>query len=344
MAMKKTIFDLTQDELENEFRQVGFEKYRAKQVIDWVNAGKISFDEMTNVPTKIKKFLNDNFIFPIMKMEKKLVSKQDDTKKYLFKLFDGNIIETVLMKYDYGYSICISSQVGCLMGCGFCASTLKSKERDLSSYEMAGQIYGVQKDENIRISNVVVMGSGEPFDNYEEIIKFIKIANNEKKLGIGQRHITISTCGIVQKIYEFADLNLQINLAISLHSADQVKRESIMPIAKRYDLNSLKKAVQYYIKKTNRKVAFEYSLIEGFNDEIEDAKKLVQYIKGTLSYVNLIPINPIDEKNHNRPNSLKIKKFAKYLEENGINVSIRKEMGADINGACGQLRINELKK
>lgn len=336
--MKKNIYDISLENLRDILVLNGFEKYRARQVFDKLNAGISSFDNINNIPKKLRLFLNENFYIEKLTLVKRLVSKKDSTKKYLFELADGNTVETVLMMHNYGSSICISSQVGCLMGCAFCASGLNSKIRDLRSSEMAGQIYEVSNIEHIRIDNVVVMGSGEPFDNYENLMKLIKTINDPNRLNIGQRHITVSTCGIVPKIYDFADENLQVNLAISLHSADNEKRKQLMPIAKKYELDSLKKAADYYIKKTGRKLSYEYSLIKNFNDSRADADKLIRFAGNKLVYVNLIPINTVKENSFERPEKETIEFFEKYLKKNKVNAVVRKEMGSDINGACGQLR------
>lgn len=342
--MKENFEVIPKEKLKEIFVENGFKSYRLNQVYDGLKRGINTFNEINNIPKDLKNFLNNMYYVESMEIHKKLISKIDGTRKYLLKLFDDNIIEAVLMKYKYGYSVCISSQVGCYMGCKFCASTINSKVRDLTYIEMEKQIKKISEDIGKRISNIVVMGSGEPFDNYDNTIKFIKKVNDEKGLNIGQRHITISTCGIVDKIYDFADLNLQVNLAISLHSCIQEKREEIMPIAKKFNLIELKKAVDYYIEKTNRKVSYEYALIEGFNDDKEDIDSLISFSKDNLIYVNLIPINPISERNYKKPNLEKIYKIQKILLKNAINATVRREMGSDINGACGQLRINELNK
>jgi len=289
------------------------------------------------------------------------------------KLDDGNIIECVLMKYKFGLSVCISSQVGCLMGCTFCASTIGSKVRDLSSGEMIGQILAMSNDVGEKISNVVIMGSGEPFDNYENLLKFFDLrkivlliiigifsvfgfscskTGNEKQdlvmskdtLNIGARHITVSTCGLADKIIDFADRKLQINLAISLHNPSQEKRSQIMPISRKFNIQELMEAVEYYISKTNRRVTYEYALINKVNDSEEDAKLLVKLVKKQLCHINLIPVNSTEHSNYRKPDNIRIQNFMNILSKNGINATIRREMGTDINGACGQLRISAISK
>ena len=260
------------------------------------------------------------------------------------KLDDGNIIECVLMKYKFGLSVCISSQVGCLMGCTFCASTIGSKVRDLSSGEMIGQILAMSNDVGEKISNVVIMGSGEPFDNYENLLKFFDLVMSKDTLNIGARHITVSTCGLADKIIDFADRKLQINLAISLHNPSQEKRSQIMPISRKFNIQELMEAVEYYISKTNRRVTYEYALINKVNDSEEDAKLLVKLVKKQLCHINLIPVNSTEHSNYRKPDNIRIQNFMNLLSKNGINATIRREMGTDINGACGQLRISAISK
>lgn len=260
------------------------------------------------------------------------------------KLYDGNIIECVLMKYKFGLSVCISSQVGCLMGCTFCASTVGSKVRDLSAGEMIGQILAMSNDVGEKISNIVIMGSGEPFDNYENLLKFFDLIMSKDTLNIGARHITVSTCGLADKIIDFADRKLQINLAISLHNPNQEKRSQIMPISRKFNIQELMGAVEYYISKTNRRVTYEYALINEVNDSEEDAKLLAKLVKKQLCHINLIPVNSTDHSNYRKPDNTRIQNFMNILSKNGINATIRREMGTDINGACGQLRISVISK
>lgn len=342
--MKKNILDYQFDEFQNILIENGFEKYRAKQIYPLVYKGMKTFDEINNIPKNLKDFMLENFVVNSVSIYEKLQSKKDYTKKYLMKLEDGNIIECVLMKYKFGLSACISSQVGCLMGCTFCASTVGSKVRDLSSGEMIGQILAMSNDVGEKISNIVIMGSGEPFDNYGNLLKFFDLVMSKDTLNIGARHITVSTCGLADKIIDFADRKLQINLAISLHNPNQEKRSQIMPISRKFKIDELMRAVGYYISKTNRRVTYEYALINEVNDSEEDAKLLVQLVKNQLCHINLIPVNSTEHSNYKKPDNIRIQKFMNILSKNGINATIRREMGTDINGACGQLRISAISK
>ncbi|SHJ55607.1 23S rRNA m(2)A-2503 methyltransferase [Clostridium cavendishii DSM 21758] len=318
--------------------------FRAKQVFDWLYKDINSFDDMKNVPKTLIEKLKTNFYIGLPEIVEVFESKEDDTKKMLLALKDGNLIETVLMKYKHGNSICVSSQVGCRMGCKFCASTIDGRIRDLTAGEILAQVILGQKVLNDRISNIVLMGSGEPFDNYENVIKFLSLVNADYGLNIGQRHITLSTCGIVPKIYELADLDTQITLAISLHSVTDEKRKQIMPIANKYSIDEILKACRYFIEKTKRRVTFEYSLVKGVNDGSEDAKALGKLLKGMLCHVNLIPVNEIKENEFRRPSKSDIDRFAEILKGYGVEATVRREMGTDINAACGQLRRSYLKE
>lgn len=295
---------------------------------------------MTNISKDIKNKLKDNFYIGVPQTVNKYTSNIDGTQKFLFKYRDGNIIESVIMKYKYGNTICVSTQVGCRMGCKFCASTIGGIVRNLTHGEIAGQILRAQSEINERISNVVLMGSGEPLDNYDNVIKFIKLINSEEGLNIGQRHITLSTCGIVPKIKELADKELQITLAISLHAPSDDIRKTMMPIANKYSLNEIVDACRYYSVKTNRRITFEYALVKGVNDKKEHAKELCNLLKGLLCHVNLIPINEIKENDYKKSNMKDIDAFKETLTRCGIETTIRREMGSDINAACGQLRKN----
>lgn len=334
----KDILGYNLDSLSEWLISVGEKGFRAKQIQDWLYKGVNDFEEMKNLSQSTLRKLNEAFFLGMPEIYKKFTSKEDGTVKYLLKLYDGNIIECVLMRYKHGNSVCISSQVGCRMGCTFCASTLDGRIRDLSYSEMLGQIIVVSKDIAERISNVVIMGSGEPFDNYENTLMFMKEANQKKGLGIGARHITVSTCGIVPKIYELADEGFQATLAISLHAVNNVMREKSMPITKKYSIEEVLEACEYYTAKTNRRVSFEYALISGFNDSVKDAETLGKLLKGTLSHVNLIPLNEVEECGLKKSNMKTVEKFKKILLNNGIETTVRREMGADINAACGQLR------
>ena len=271
-------------------------------------------------------------------MEKRQISKIDGTNKFLFCLKDGNMVESVLMKYKHGNSVCISSQVGCRMGCRFCASTLDGLERNLTPSEMLRQVYQIQKITGERVSNIVIMGTGEPLDNYDNFLKFIHMVSDEHGLNISQRNITASTCGIVPNIRRLAEEKLQITLALSLHGSNQEKRRSLMPVANKYELHEVLEACDYYFEKTGRRITFEYSLVHGVNDTPEDAKELMEILKDRNCHLNLIPVNPIKERNYEKPDKKSAENFKNKLEKNGINVTIRREMGSDIDGACGQLR------
>lgn len=317
---------------------LGEKKFRAAQVYSWVYKNIRDFDEMKNVPKSLRDKLREKSIIGNLDIELKLESKIDNTKKYLFLLNDGNIIETVAMDYDSRLTVCVSNQVGCRMGCNFCASTIGGLSRHLEAWEILDQIMKVQEDLGKRVSNIVMMGSGEPLDNFDNSMRFLKLVNEKNGLNIGNRHITLSTCGLVDRILELADMQIPINLAISLHSPYDEERKEIMPIAKKYTIKELMDACRYYISKTNRRVTFEYALIKDKNNTDREAKKLVELLRGMLCHVNLIPINPIAERDYEKPNIEYINKFKNYLDKNKIPVSIRNSMGSDISGACGQLR------
>lgn len=331
------IYNLSLVDLENYFLSINEKKYRASQVFDWLYKKRVkSFDEMSNLSSDIIENLKQNFTLDFITIVGEEHDK--DVDKYLFKLCDNEHIESVLMHHDYGLSLCISSQVGCNMGCSFCESGRRKKVRNLKCYEMLEQIILIEEKINKRISHVVIMGIGEPFDNYDNLVRFIENANNPKGLEIGSRHITVSTCGIIPKIYEFANLPYQVNLAISLHSAIDEKRSKLMPINKVYPLKDLEKAIKDYIKKTNRRVTFEYILIDNVNDSLEDAKQLCKLVKGLNAYINLIPYNESSNISYKRPKNDKIMKFYDIIKKESVNVTIRKEFGSNISAACGQLR------
>lgn len=334
----KNIYDLTLDELKLWMKENKESEFRSKQVIEWLYKDIKNFDDMKNLPKALKEKLNSNFTMELPKVEHEYTSRLDGTKKLLLALQDGNLIECVIMKYNHGNSICVSTQVGCRMGCKFCASTIDGRVRDLTAGEILLQVIVGQKILGERISNIVLMGSGEPFDNYDNVIKFLKIVNADYGLNIGQRHITLSTCGIVPKIIDFADEDMQITLAISLHSTTDDRRKEIMPIANKYSIKEILDACKYYIEKTGRRVSFEYSLVKEVNDSLEDAKSLGKLLKGILCHVNLIPINEIKENSYKKTDSEEVKTFAKILKEYGVETTVRREMGSDINAACGQLR------
>lgn len=333
------IKSLNLQELTTMVEELGDKKFRAKQIYQWLHQKLVTdFDEMTNLSKELRDKLKNTCRLTALEAVRVQVSKVDGTAKYLFKLYDGNLIESVLMRYQYGNSVCISSQVGCRMGCRFCASTLDGMVRCLTPSEMLDQIYRIQALTGERVDNVVVMGSGEPFDNFDNLLKFMGLLNAEDGLNISTRNLTVSTCGLVPKIRELADKKLQITLAISLHSPNDEMRRSIMPIANKYTIAEIMDACRYYLKQTNRRISFEYSLVKGMNDTRECAIQLIELVHGMNCHVNLIPINPIKERDFKQSDHHAINEFKKYLEKNGINVTIRREMGRDIDGACGQLR------
>lgn len=334
----ENILDLSLEELKKWMELNGEKTFRAKQIMDWIYKGIFKFEDMKNLSKESKEKLKSAFYIHIPSVEYQYISKDGDTKKLLLSLEDGNIIECVVMKYHHGVSLCVSTQVGCRMGCKFCASTIGGRIRNLKPGEMLGEVLAAQNLIEERISNIVLMGSGEPLDNYDNVIKFITMLNAEYGLNIGQRHITLSTCGIVPKIIDLADLNIQITLAISLHAYSNEKRKEIMPIANQYSLEELINACKYYIKTTGRRITFEYALIKDVNDNKEEAKSLAYLLKGLLCHVNLIPVNEIKENKFEKSDIVKIKEFSKVLSDSGIDTTVRREMGTDINAACGQLR------
>ena len=339
MDEKKDIKSFNLKELKEEMEKIGEKSFRAKQIYQWLHKEKVTdFEEMTNISKALRQKLNDQYEIRNVKKHEVLISKIDGTRKYLFEIKGGSIIESVLMRYHHGNSVCISSQVGCRMGCRFCASTLNGKVRDLRPSEMLDQIYRIQKITGERVSNVVVMGSGEPMDNYDNLIKFIELLNDERGLNISQRNITVSSCGIVPKLKELADLKLQITLAISLHAPNDELRKTMMPIANKYSIEEIMDVCRYYIECTGKRISFEYSLVKGVNDSMECAKQLIELVKGMNCHINLIPVNPIKERDYKQTGKDEVYAFKNKLEKNGINVTIRREMGRDIDGACGQLR------
>ncbi len=333
------IYNFTGEELEKFLVENGFKKYNATQIIEWVYEKKeFDFNKMSNLSKKLISFCSEKFIIETPKIIK--VEKSTLANKYLLNLKDNNKIECVLMNHDYGYSLCVSSQVGCNMGCSFCESGRLKKVRDLTLAELVGQVICVSKYEQVRIDSIVVMGIGEPFDNFENIKRFIKVVTDPKMINIGQRHLTISTCGLVPKIYEFADLETGVNLAISLHAPNNEIRDKIMKVNHGFKIEKVMEALDYYIKKTNRRVTIEYIMLEGINDSDKCAHELVNLVKGKLMYVNLIPYNETTHFELKRSNDFKIKSFYDILKSNDINVTIRKEMGGNLSAACGQLRAN----
>ena len=335
----KDLKSLNLEQLTEELLSIGEKKFRAKQVYSWIHEKLVdSFDEMTNLSKDLREKLKNNYTLNSLDAVAVQTSKIDGTQKYLFRLHDGHVVESVLMRYHHGNSVCISSQVGCLMGCRFCASTIGGKVRDLAPSEMLGQIYKIQKLSEERVHNVVVMGTGEPLDNYDNLVQFIKMLTDENGLNISQRNLTVSTCGIVPKIRQLAEEKFQMTLALSLHATTQEKRKQLMPIANKYDLKEVLDACHYYYEQTGRRVTFEYSLVGGVNDTKQDAEELTKLIGKFPCHVNLIPVNPIKERDFVQPNKQECQAFRNKLEKNGINATIRREMGRDIDGACGQLR------
>ena len=323
----------------------GEKPFRAKQIYQWLHEKQVtSFAEMTNISEKLRERLTAECELVVLRQELVQISKQDGTRKYLFALADGNMIESVLMKYKHGNSVCVSSQVGCRMGCRFCASTLDGMVRNLRPSEIIEQIYRIGADIGERISNVVVMGSGEPLDNYDNILRFIELLTDENGLHISQRNLTISTCGIVPNIRRLAEERLQLTLALSLHASSQEKRQELMPIANRYGLEEVLDACRYYFDQTGRRITFEYSLVGGVNDTPEDAARLIKLLSGMNCHVNLIPVNPIKERDYVQSGQAQILAFKDRLEKGGINATVRREMGRDIDGACGQLRKRYMEK
>ena len=343
------LYNYSLEKLEELMLSLQEKKYRATQLFKWIYEKRVtSFDEMSDVSKSFREVLNRDFCLAKPKIHKEQRSK-DGTIKLLLELEDGDKVETVLMRYNYGNAVCVSSEVGCNMGCAFCASGLLKKKRELLVSEMIGQVLVIDdilkaEGNNERVTHVVVMGTGEPFDNYENVMDFIRILNHPHGLAIGARHITVSTCGIVPKIYDYAKEGLQINLAISLHAPSDQIRKKIMPISFKYPMNELMEAVKYYEKNAGRRVTFEYILLNGINDSKEDAKKLAKLIKGTLAYVNLIPYNSVDENKYKRSDDKSVRDFMDTLIKCGVNATIRREFGSDIDAACGQLRAKDEKE
>ena len=341
------LYGLEISKLEELMLSLGQKKYRATQLFSWIYEKKAkTFDEMSDVSKSFREVLNQDFSLKLPSIFTRQDSK-DGTVKLLLELEDGSKIETVLMPYNYGNAICVTSQVGCNMGCAFCASGLLKKKRNLEVHELVGQVMVMNEllasEGKDRVTHIVIMGTGEPFDNYDNVLDFIRIANHPKGLAIGARHITVSTCGIVPGILRYAKEGMQTNLAISLHAPNDEIRNKIMPISKRYKMDELMAAVKQYEKEAGRRVTFEYILIKDVNDTIECAAELTKLIRGTLAYVNLIPYNPVMENEFERSEDKQVKAFFSYLHKHGVNATIRKEFGNDIDAACGQLRAKEQK-
>ncbi len=340
----KDIKSMSFDEISNDFEKLSQERYRASQVYSWILKGAESFDDMTNIPVSLREILKNNYFIPSIEMKSKKVS-QDGTVKYLFELSDGELIESVLMKYNHGYSICLSTQAGCKMGCAFCVTGKNGFSRNLNPSEILLQIERAQKDMNIKISNIVLMGMGEPLDNYDNVIKFLKLVSDEKGLNIGMRHISLSTCGIVDKIYKLAKEKMQLTLSVSLHASNNETRNKIMKINRRWNISELLEACNYYTACTGRRISFEYAMIKNFNDTRRAAEELTMLLKGMLCHVNLIPLNSGGNDGTFQKSSLgNIYKFKNILENNGIQTTIRRTLGKDIDAACGQLKGKHIHK
>lgn len=344
MSEKQDIKSYNLIELKEQMEALGEKGFRAKQIYQWLHKEKVgSFEEMTNLSKGLRQKLDDKFEIRNVKPVDVLISEIDGTRKYLFEIKGGSIIESVLMRYHHGNSVCISTKSGCRMGCKFCASTLNGLERNLTASELLSQIYAIEKNIGEKVSNVVLMGSGEPLDNFENVVRFIQLITDENGANLSQRNITLSTCGIVPKIKELAEMRFQITLAISLHASDNETRKELMPIAYQYTIDEVLDACREYFAKTGRRITFEYSLVAGENDTIKEADRLAALIKGINCHVNLIPVNPIKERNYVQSSKKAVEQFKSRLEQKKINVTIRREMGRDINGACGQLRNEAMK-
>ena len=342
---KTDLKSMTLAELQLFMGEMGEAKFRAKQIFQWLHEKQVSsFGEMTNLSQKLREKLEETAKISGVKMVEKLVSKEDGTRKYLFGLKNGSIIESVLMQYEYGNTVCVSTQAGCRMGCRFCASTLDGVERSLTAGEMLAQVYEIQKDLGDRISGVVLMGSGEPLDNYDNVIRFIHLLNAPQGQSMGQRHITLSTCGLIEKMYELAEESLQITLAVSLHAPNDEIRRQIMPVAKANAMDRLLQACVDYADRTGRRVTFEYALIQGVNDSDACARELGQRLRGMLCHVNLIPMNPVKERNFTKSNTARVHRFAEIVQQSGVETTIRRRLGSDIDAACGQLRRRYMEK
>lgn len=337
--MKTDIKALTYEQLKNELDALHVKSFRAKQIFQWLHKyGCTDFDEMTNIGKELRAQLDDKYFISSCEIEEKYISAIDGTVKYLFRLYDKDYVEAVIMKYKYGYTICVSSQVGCKMGCTFCASTIAGFKRDLTAGEIESQLHCAQKDLNIKISHIVMMGIGEPLDNFESVVSFLKNVNDENGLNISMRNITLSTCGIVPGIYKLMELGLQLTLTVSLHASNDDIRSRTMPVNNRWNISELLDACKKYAEKTGRRVSFEYTLIKGVNDSAENAAELADILSGMLCHVNLIPVNDVAERGHTRSSKQNIIKFQNILKSRGINATIRRTLGSDINASCGQLR------
>ncbi len=341
---KIDILSLSLEELERILAENGEKKFRAKQVFQWLHVKKVfEFDKMTDISVQLRQRLNEIFCVKRLFVQKKLESAIDNTVKYLYRLPDGNFVETVLMEYSYGRSICVSTQVGCKMGCRFCASAIAGYVRDLEPSEILMQIYETEKDAGIRVSGVVLMGIGEPLDNFNNVMKFLGLLSDKNGNNLSLRHVSLSTCGIVPKIYELAEKKMQLTLSVSLHSADNDRRSEIMPVNRTYNIDKLLEACRFYIERTGRRITFEYAVIDNVNSDEKDADKLSDLLRGMNCHVNLIPVNRVKERNYKTATS-DVAQFAKRLGRRGINATVRRTLGSDIEAACGQLRRDAAKQ
>ena len=336
---KRDILSMSFQELSDAVKELGEPAFRAKQIYKWLHTSCVtSFDEMTNLSKALRQKLDDNFVIFTVSIEKKLISEYDDTQKYLFRLSDGEFIESVLMKYKYGYTLCVSTQVGCRMGCKFCASTLDGVVRNLRAAEILSQIYAAQRDNNIKISHTVLMGMGEPLDNYDNVMRFLELITDEEGQNMSMRHISLSTCGVVPKIYELMEKNLQLTLSVSLHAPSDEIRSAMMPVNRKWGVDELLEACRKYTDKTHRRISFEYAMVSGSNDSDECARLLASKLQGILCHVNLIPVNEVKETGCKKSSRERIEAFSKILEKKGYAVTVRRKLGSDINASCGQLR------
>ena len=332
------IKSMTTEEILEMLKTMGQPKFRASQIFSWLHSGVSSFDEMTNIPKALREELSKRCYIANVQIKKKLVSQLDGTVKYLYKLHDGEYIESVLMSYNHGYTVCISTQVGCRMGCKFCASGINGLVRDLTASEMLSQIKMAELDNNIRVSNVVMMGMGEPLDNFDNSVRFLRLVSDDNGMNVGLRHISLSTSGVVTGIKRLSEENLPITLSISLHAPFDDMRSNVMPVNKKWNIKALLNACHEYQKVTGRRISFEYAMIKDVNDSKECADALIKLLRGLLCHVNLIPANPVVENNFKRSDEQNVKSFCDYLNKNGINTTVRRTLGADINASCGQLR------
>lgn len=342
--VKQDIRSFKLEELASLMKEMGQPSFRAGQIFAWLQSGVQNFDEMTDIPSNLRVKLAEGYYIVTVKIKKRLESNIDDTVKYLYELYDGELVESVLMKYNHGYSVCISTQVGCRMGCSFCASGLNGLTRNLTASEMLAQITAAQRDKGIRISNVVLMGMGEPMDNLDNVVRFLELVSHEKGLNIGLRHISVSTSGVVSGIYKFMEYRFPVTLSISLHAPNDELRSSIMRVNNKWNVEVLIKACRDYINVTGRRISFEYAMINGVNDSDACAKQLAKLLKGMLCHVNLIPANPVKENSFSKPDRGKVLHFCELLNSLGINTTIRRTLGADIDASCGQLRGKQLEE